>query len=127
MLLLEYNHLGSIFLFPLFFICCDWWKKIINKLYSVEMSGYEGAAQLILNSRADDVYLMVQDNLFNESKAQVLIKALERSAVRNFVFNNVAVGFNSDGSNFSDFDIYMRPIKSLGMRSDISWASKFVV
>ena len=127
MLLLEYNHLGSIFLFPLFFICCDWWKKIINKLYSVEMSGYEGAAQLILNSRADDVYLMVQDNLFNESKAQVLIKALERSAVRNFVFNNVAVGFNSDGYNFSDFDIYMRPIKSLGMRSDISWASKFVV
>lgn len=91
------------------------------------MSGYEGAAQIILNSRADDVYLMVQDNLFNESKSQVLIKALERSAVRNFVFNNVAVGFNSDGSNFSDFDIYMRPIKSLGMRSDISWASKFVV
>lgn len=26
---------GSIFLFPLFFICCDWWKRIVNKLYAV--------------------------------------------------------------------------------------------
>lgn len=28
--------MGSIFLFPLFFICCDWWKKMTNKLYHVE-------------------------------------------------------------------------------------------
>lgn len=67
---------GSIFLFPLFFICCDWWKKIVNKIYLVENSGYEGIAQLIINSRAEDVYLMVQDNLFSSSKAEILIKAL---------------------------------------------------
>lgn len=27
--------LGSIFIFPLFFICCDWWKKKVNKAYQV--------------------------------------------------------------------------------------------
>lgn len=118
---------GSIFLFPLFFICCDWWKKIVNKLYSVEMQGYEAVAQIIVNSRAEDAYLMVQDNLFNESKARVLIKALERSGVRNFVFNNVAVGFNAEANNFSDFDTYIRPIKSLQIRSDISCATKFLI
>ena len=26
---------GSIIIFPLFFICCNWWKKRINKLYEV--------------------------------------------------------------------------------------------
>lgn len=50
---------------------------------------------MIKNSRAEDVYVMIQDNQFNSPKAQILISALERSSVKNFVFNNVAIGFNS--------------------------------
>lgn len=56
---------GSIFLFPLFFICCDWWKRIVNKIFAVEMQGYEAIAEILRNSRAEDVYVMVQDNLFD--------------------------------------------------------------
>lgn len=102
---------GSIFLFPLFFICCDWWKRRVNKLYTVEHAGYDGISELIQNSRADDVYIMVQDNLFDQNKAESIKNALKRSNVKNFVFNNVALGFDAQGNNYSHFDKYMRPIK----------------
>jgi hypothetical protein len=118
---------GSIFLFPLFFICCDWWKRIVNRIFEVNVEGYEGVARMILNSRAEDVYIMVQDNLFNAVKAQILIRALERSAVRNLVFTNLAVGFNAEGHNYSDFEVYMKQIKGMHMKSDISWANNFVM
>lgn len=28
--------LGSIFIFPLFFICCDWWKKRTGMLFNIQ-------------------------------------------------------------------------------------------
>jgi hypothetical protein len=46
---------------------------------------------------------MVQDNLFDQFKAQILISALRVGNVKNFVFNNVAMGFNAQGNNYSDF------------------------
>lgn len=46
---------------------------------------------------------MVQDNLFDQLKAQTLITMLRMSNVKNFVFNNVAMGFNAQGNNYSDF------------------------
>ena len=119
--------IGSILLFPLFFICCDWWKKIVNKMYNVENCGYDTILEILRASRAQEFYLMVQDNLFNRSKAECLIEALSQSRVKNFVFNNVAPGFDCDGRNYSDFTNYMKPIKSGILRSDISWGSKVVL
>lgn len=118
---------GSIFLFPLFFICCDWWKKAVNRLFSVDVAGYDGVADILRMSGAHELYLMVQDNMLDANKANIIYKALERSNVRNFVFNNIAVGFNTENNNYSNFDTYMRPIKELRMNSDISWGNKFVI
>ena len=64
--------LGSIFLFPLFLICTNWWKRKVNRIYNVENSGYDALFNLIKNSSADELYLMVQDNYFNRSKAESL-------------------------------------------------------
>lgn len=118
---------GSILLFPLFFICCDWWKRRINKNFKVEDEGYEAIINLVHNSSVDEFYLMVQDNTFNKMKAEALCDALSRSKIKNFSFTNMALGFDCEGSNFSDFDQYMRPFKSLPMRSDISWGTKVVI
>ena len=72
---------------------------------------------------------MVEDNLFNRSKAEVIIETLQSSLIRNFVFQNKATGFDADqkGGNYSKFDIYMKPIKSLLMKSDVTWGSKLVI
>jgi hypothetical protein len=43
---------GSIFVFPLFFICCDWWKRRTFQTFSIDPSGYEGIAQMIQYSGA---------------------------------------------------------------------------
>ncbi len=32
---------GSLVLFPWFFLCCDWWKRRVNKLYHVDNQGYD--------------------------------------------------------------------------------------
>lgn len=54
---------------------------------------------------------MVQDNFFDQNKAETIKNALKRSSVKNFVFNNVALGFDAQNRNYSDFDKYMRTIK----------------
>ena len=118
---------GSILIFPLFFMCCNWWKKKINWAYNVENSGYDALLCLIKNSSADELYLMVQDNFFNRSKAEALQEVIQHSKIRNLVFNNTAMGYDADGSNYSDFDQYMRPLKSSVLRSDITWSSKVVL
>lgn len=119
--------MGSILIFPLFFICCDWWKRRVNRIYNVENCGYDSLLDIIRNSEAEELYLMVQDNLFNRSKAEAITEALSHSRIKNFVFNNVASGFDCDHNNFSDFIHYMKPIKSLILRSDITWGAKLVL
>lgn len=119
--------LGSIFLFPFFFICCDWWKKKVNRLYNVENSGYDGLIKIMDKVQAEEVYILVQDNFFNRNKGEALIEALERrNCIKNLIFKNIAGPFDTDGSNYSDFPTYMKPIKTVTFRSDISWGHKIV-
>ena len=118
--------LGSIFLFPLFFICCNWWKRKTFQTFTVDPSGYQGVAELIQFSGAQEIYLTVQDNFFNQSKAHILLEAVSRSRIQNFSFVNVAQNFDADGHNYSDFDIYMRPLIQYVKYAEISWGRKFV-
>lgn len=99
----------------------------MNKLYNVENSGYDAVVDLVRHSAADELYLMLQDNFFNRSKSEVLLETLQSSKIKNLVINNVAGGFDADGSNFSNFEEYMKPFKSAIPRSDISWATKIVL
>ncbi len=43
---------GSIFLFPLFFVCCDWWKRKALQTFTVDPAGYEGVVKMIQYSGA---------------------------------------------------------------------------
>jgi hypothetical protein len=66
---------------------------------------------------------MVQDNFFNRSKAEVIVETIQKSTVKNFVFQNVVKGFDVDGKNYTNFLSYMRPIKSALIKSDVSWGN----
>jgi hypothetical protein len=84
--------------------------------------------ELIEKNKAEEVYLQIQDNFFNRNKAEALIEGLSKiGRVNNFVFRNVASAFDSEGSNYSDFDEYMRPFKKVIKRTDIIWGGQVVV
>lgn len=73
--------LGSIFILPLFFICCDWWKRKTNTLYIVENEGYDAVIELVKKSKAVELYLTIQDNFFNRSKVEVILDMLSKSSI----------------------------------------------
>lgn len=52
---------------------------------------------------------------------------LQNSKIQNFVFCNVAGAFDSDGQNYTNFQSYMKPIKSLHLRADVTWGNKAIL
>jgi hypothetical protein len=41
-----------------------------------------------------DFYLNIQDNFFNQEKANILLEGIKNSSVKNFVFSNIAQPFD---------------------------------
>ena len=119
--------IGSIIIFPFFFMCCSWWQRMVNVVYSIGPNAYQQIMTTCKQSQVRELYINIQDNEFDQSKAQILIDGIQQCQVKNFVFSNTAEPFDSIGSNFSDFDTYMRPIKSVTAFSNISWAQKIVL
>lgn len=61
---------ADFFIFPLFFTCCMWWKKIVYPTYEVSIDAYEALANLIQRlPNLKDLSLTVVDNVFNAEKA----------------------------------------------------------
>jgi hypothetical protein len=78
-------------IFPFFFMCCDWWKKIVNQLYEVNIETYRSLANFLQNAPSiTKVTLEVVDNAFNAEKAQVLHQALMGRGLTEFNFINTA-------------------------------------
>ncbi len=117
---------GSVLLIPLFFFCCDWWKRKTLQTLIVDLVGYAGVAKMIQYTGATQVYLTVQDNYFSQAKAQILIQAISKAKIQNFTFINTVEGFDALENNYSEFDKYMRPILQYVKHAEISWARKVV-
>ena len=118
--------MGSLFIFPLFFVCCNWWKKRALQTVVIDPYGYEGLAALIQYSGASEIYLTIQDNYFDINKAHTLINAISRSRIQNFSMVNIATGFDVTGSNYTDFNQYMLPIYQYIKFGEITWGRKIV-
>lgn len=56
---------GSIFIFPLCFMCCGWWKRTVSESYSIPLSTYQKLAAILQNPGIRAVTLSVVDNTFN--------------------------------------------------------------
>jgi hypothetical protein len=56
---------GSILLFPLFFVCCSWWRRCTLPIYEVPASTYAAIGRLLRGSSLRNLTLVVVDNGFD--------------------------------------------------------------
>lgn len=82
---------GSVILLPFFFLCCDWWKKMVFPAFEVNYNVYESIARIIQTaSNLKSVVMTVLDNCFDGAKAEWLYNAIYTSKLNGFSFINMA-------------------------------------
>lgn len=87
--------LGGCLIIPLTFMCCMWWKKIVNPFYELTIEAYRDIGQFIeRNPTINNLNLVVVDNAFNAEKARVLYDILSRGQITGFTFVNLALACN---------------------------------
>ena len=66
--------------------------------------------------------MTVQDNLFDDKKADVLYSHIAASGIKEFTFRNEAGAYDWNGVQHSSFDLYMQKIRMHpGLSADVSW------
>ncbi len=118
---------GSFIFIPLFFMCCDWWRRCTFPAYTISAGVYMSLGKLLRAPNLKNITINVIDNNFDEGKARILYNMLAESRVRGFTFVNGAGHYNFLGNEYSNFVANMRPIKSLSnVTSDIRWGTEIV-
>ena len=83
--------LGIFLILPLFFMCCEWWKKIQYPLYELTIEAYRDLANFIAkHPTLVSLEIITYDNALNSQKARILHEALSASQIRNFKYTNKA-------------------------------------
>jgi hypothetical protein len=85
---------GSILIFPLFFMCCDWWKRIAYPSYNIPETTYQSLQYLFQAPNLQTLTMTVIDNRLNTAKAQMLYDLLSRSRLKGFTLVNSAQYFD---------------------------------
>jgi hypothetical protein len=119
---------GSIFIFPLCFTCCDWWRRCVLPAYDIDFSVYVALAKLFRSPNLRNLSLTVIDSTFDNNKSSTLYQMVSESRVNGFTFINQAGEYNFLRSEYSDFRKNMKPFKMLPkIMSDIRWGSEIVL
>jgi hypothetical protein len=120
--------LGSILIFPLCFMCCDWWRRCTLDAHDVAPAVYASMARIFRSPNVRNVSLTVVDNTFNSNKAHILYNLISQSQVKGFTFINRAAAYDFLERENSDFSLSMKPIKMINhVVSDIRWANEIVM
>ena len=82
---------GSCLIFPLFFMCCDWWRAIVYPSYQVPLDAYKALAVLMRSPTITDLNLIVMDSFFDATKSQAIFEAIQHSSLRTFTFTNAVM------------------------------------
>lgn len=83
-------------IFPLCFMCCEWWKKMVSPLYELTAQAYQSIGDFLrANPTVTNLNLTVVDNAFSAEKARILAAALGGSRVTGITFVNAAIALNS--------------------------------
>ena len=112
---------GSILIFPLCFMCCDWWKNIVNPSFNVPVQSYSALGSLLRSANITHLNLVVVDNYFDASKAQALLAVIQHSSLKSFTFINNSVETDRRNRESSDFRKNMAPFKQLGIVCEMRW------
>jgi len=57
---------GSIILIPIFFMCCDWWKRCTYPAFTIPLSTYMKLERIFRAPNINNVNLIISDNTFNQ-------------------------------------------------------------
>ena len=118
---------GSILIFPIFFMCCNWWIKCTYPAWNISPTVYMALGRIFRAPNLRNITISVIDNNFDDVKARILYNLLAESRVRGFTFINAAATYDYLNREYSDFVKNMRPIKTLSnIISDIRWATEIV-
>lgn len=85
---------GSFLIFPLCFMCCDWWMSLTYPAFDVPENTYRALAQLINGTPLQTLVISVTDNRLTKQKCQILYDLLSRSQLKGFTFVNRALNFD---------------------------------
>ena len=81
--------------FSLFFLCCEWWKKVVYSKYHISPDFYEAVGKFLKNNpNIRRVRLTVCDNRFNIQKARLLRDGLAETNIVSLRVTNVAHPFD---------------------------------
>lgn len=119
---------GSIILFPLILMCMDCWRRCTFAAWTIDPSVYMSLGKFIRGQNLRNITLVVADNTFDKTKAQILYNSLAESrSIKGFTFVNCCGPYNFNGNEWSDFEVNMKPIKQLSnLGSDIRWGKQIV-
>jgi hypothetical protein len=113
---------GAFCIFPLCFMCCMWWKKIVSAIYELTPETYRDIGVFLeRNPTVTNLNLTVADNAFDAEKARILYESLSRSRVTGLTFVNIALPCNNRVNEADDFLTNIVPIKSLNMSTSLKW------
>jgi hypothetical protein len=106
---------GAFLIFPLCFMCCGWWKKMVLPKYEINAETYRALGRIIASpaTAITNLTLTVVDNAFNAEKARILYEVVSQSRLTGFTFNNLALACNYQASEADDFVQNMSAMKSL--------------
>lgn len=104
---------GVCFIFPLFFLCCQCWKRMVYPAYEVSKEAYLMLIKLVQNTQLQVLTLTVYDNAFNKEKCEILFEMIRKSTLKSFNFYNKAVGFDYQSNEKESFRENMMPIKEM--------------
>lgn len=118
---------GSLLIFPLCFLCCIWWRKIVFPTYELSQDAYQAFGNFL--SRAQNITNLsfsVVYNAFGSQKAKILHEAVARSRLKAFTFVNRSLNCNGQYNQADDFKTNMAGIKSLSISTNIRWGDTVV-
>lgn len=118
---------GSIIIIPLFFMCCDWWKRCTYPAFTISANVYLSLGKILRAPNLRNITINVTDNNFDQGKARILYNLVSESRVMGFTFINRAMNYDYLGNEYSQFAANMRPIKTLSnVTSDMRWGNEIV-
>jgi hypothetical protein len=91
-------------IFPLFCMCCGWWKKIVYPQYEMNIEFYKSIGRFLrFCTTCTALTVTVVDNAFDKKRARALFESIQGTQLTSFTFENKAVAINYNDNEASDF------------------------
>lgn len=113
---------GGVLIFPLAFMFCNWWKKVVYPAFEIPETTYHALQVLLSAPNMETISLSFVDNCLTKVKTEIMYKIFSRAtSLKSLTFVNGAGMFDYENQEFTNFKDNFLPIKRLPILSDIRW------